>query len=133
MLLELSAAGCRQRVVLGVPVVLAGTPLRFQLAVLFQAVERREQRTGIDPEMIVTERGQSLRQAVAVQGLAREDCKNHQLERPLRDVDLVQCLRVTLRHNRRSLQVPKRSPMVIIGAVIRLSRGKGDWRGLRDK
>ena len=102
VLLELSAAGCRQRVVLGVPVVLAGPPLSFQLAVLFEAVERREQGTGIDPEMIVTERGQSLRQAVAVQGLAREDCKNHQLERPLRDVDLVQCLRVTLRHNRRS-------------------------------
>ena len=103
VLLELLAAGRRQRVVLRVAVVLARTPLGFQLAVLLEPVQRREQRAGIDPEVVVAERRQPLRDAVAVQGLPHEDGEDHQIEGPLRDVELVRCVRVTLRHDRCSL------------------------------
>ena len=48
MLLELPAAGGREAVVLGAAIVLGGAPFRFQLAVLLQTVERREQRSRVD-------------------------------------------------------------------------------------
>src|SRR5687768_18305002 len=89
MVFELPPAGGREAVVLGVAVVLAGAPLRFQLAVLLETVERREQRPGIDLEVAVTENGDALRDAIAVQRLTAEDPENHQVQHALRNVQLL--------------------------------------------
>src|SRR5262245_59145272 len=72
MLLELPLAGGCEAVVLGAPVVLSAAPFGFELAVLLEAVERGKQRSRVDAELIVTERGQPLRDAVAVHRLAGE-------------------------------------------------------------
>src|SRR5262245_12391029 len=89
MLLELPSSRGRKAVVLGASVVLSGSPFRLQLAVLFQTVQRREQRSRIDAELILAEDIQSLRDAVAVHRLARENRQDHQVERALGNVELL--------------------------------------------
>src|SRR6185295_20133484 len=86
MLLELAPAGGGEPIVLGAAAVLRRPPLGFQLAVFFQAVQRRKQRARIDPELIVAEDGEPLRDPVAVHRLAGKD---RQVERALGDVELV--------------------------------------------
>src|ERR1700750_1252043 len=89
MLLELFPTGGRDLVILSGPVVLRGLPLRLQLAVLLEAIQRWKQRSGIHLELSVTQHRESLRDPVAVHRLTREDGENHQIERALRDVELV--------------------------------------------
>src|SRR5262245_31621742 len=89
MSLELATSGGREPVILGAAAVLGGPPLRLELAVFLQAVERREQRSGIDLKVIVAEGGEPLRDAVAVQRLTSQDRENHQIERALGDVQLL--------------------------------------------
>src|SRR5204863_9544316 len=92
MLFELPSPRGRQAVVFGASVILSGSPIRLQLAVLLQTVQRREQRSRIDPELILAQDGKSLRDAVAVHRLAREDRQNHQVERALGNVQFFQDL-----------------------------------------
>src|SRR5262245_36343430 len=89
MVFELSSPRGRQAVVLGASVILSGSPFRLQLAVLLQTVQRREQRSRIDPELILAEDGESMRDSVAVHRLAREDRQNHQIERALGNIQLL--------------------------------------------
>src|SRR5262245_17932948 len=89
MLFELPSPGSREAVVLGASVILSASPFRLQLAVLLQTVQRREQRSRIDPELILAEDGEPLRDAVAVHRLAREDRQDHQVERALGNVQLL--------------------------------------------
>ena len=63
----------------------------LQLAVLLQRVQGGEQRTRIDMELIVTERGEPLRDAVAVHRLASGNRQNHQVERALGNIELLHC------------------------------------------
>src|SRR6185295_595015 len=86
MLLELAPAGGGEPVVLGAAAVLRGPPVGFQLTVFFQAVQRWKQRARVDPELIVAEDGEPLRDPVAVHRLAGKD---RQVERALGDVELV--------------------------------------------
>src|SRR5262249_18366660 len=60
MLFQLAPTRGGETVVLGSAIIFRGPPLRFQLAVLFQTIERREQRSGVDMELIVAENGQPL-------------------------------------------------------------------------
>ena len=73
MLFELLAAGGGQPVVLGSPFVLGGAPFGFQLAVLFETVQRREERSWIDLELIAAEHRESLRDAAIRSGATRSD------------------------------------------------------------
>jgi len=66
MLFELPSPRGREAVVLGASGILSGSPFRLQLAVLLQTVQRREQRSRIDPELILAEDRESLRDAIAV-------------------------------------------------------------------
>src|SRR5262245_42970711 len=89
MLLELTSAGSGKAVVLGAPVVLGGAPLGLELAVLLQPREGWEQRSRVDLEVVATERCQPLRDPIAVHRLAGEDRQDHQIQRSLRDIELL--------------------------------------------
>src|SRR5207237_317934 len=58
-------------------------------AVLLETVQRREQRSRIDAELIATKYGESLRDPVTVHRLASEHRENHQIERALGNVELL--------------------------------------------
>jgi hypothetical protein len=98
VLLELPAAGRRQRVVLGIAVVFARAPFRLQFAILFEPIQRWKQRAGIDLKVIVAERSEPPGDAVAVHRFAGKDREDHQVKRSLRNVELVQSIRVTPGH-----------------------------------
>ena len=98
--------GGREPVILGVAIVLAGAPLRLQLAVLLETVERREQRPGIDLKVAVTEDGEPLRDAVAVHRLTGEDPENHQVEHALRDVQLLHTVAPLGQQDERAMASP---------------------------
>src|SRR4029453_16841212 len=89
MLLELPLPVRGQAVVLRLAIVVRRAPFGFQLAVLLEAVERRKERTRIHLKTVVAERGEAQRDAVAMHGLAGEDGQDHQIERALRDVQLL--------------------------------------------
>ena len=105
MALKLPPAGGSQPVVPGAPIVLSWPPLGFQLAVLLEAVQRWEQRAWIDVEVIVTERGKSLRNAVTVHRFTSEDGQNHQVERSLRNVELLDIAHLGAQHEWRIMTV----------------------------
>ena len=89
MMFKLPPTSSRETVVLGPAIVLRGPPLRLQLAVLLQTVQRGKERPWIDVELIVTEDRKPLRDAVPVHRLAREDRQDHQVEGALGDVQLL--------------------------------------------
>ena len=60
MLLELLPAGGGQTVILRAPIVLRDLPFGLQLAVLFEPVQRGEERAGVDAEVVVAEDGKPL-------------------------------------------------------------------------
>src|SRR5262245_45825217 len=89
MPLEFATSGGREPVILGAAAVLGRPPLRLELAVFLQTVERREQRSRIDLKVIVAEDRESLRDAIAVQRLTGEDRQDHQVERALGNIQLL--------------------------------------------
>src|SRR5262245_54349019 len=88
MQFELSPAGGRQFVILGVPIVLARRPFTLHLAILLETVERREKRSRIHLERVVAQSGQFLGDSIAVHWLPAEDRQDHQIERALGNIQL---------------------------------------------
>src|SRR4029079_1280375 len=87
MCAELWFARRGEPVVLRLAIVVRGSPLGFQLAVLLEAIERWKERARVDLEIVVAERRQALSDAVAVQRLPGENREDHQIERALRDIE----------------------------------------------
>src|SRR4051812_12916791 len=89
MLFQLLPSGRGEPVVLGLAIVLGWPPLGLEPAVLLEAIQRRKQRSWVDLEVVAAERGQLLRDAVPVHRFARKDGEDHQIESPLRHIQLV--------------------------------------------
>src|SRR5262249_46046904 len=86
---ELPPAGGGEAVVLGAPAVFGIAPFGLQLAVPLPPVERRKQGSRIDLEVGAAEGLKPLRDPIPVDRLTGEDREDHQVERTLRDVELV--------------------------------------------
>jgi hypothetical protein len=106
MLFELLPPRRGQSVVLGVTVVLGRLPLSLELSILFEPVERREQGSRIHLKMSPTQLRESLRDSVAVHRLAREDRQDHEVERALRNVELIHAAPLGNLYERHDVLVP---------------------------
>src|SRR2546430_15998844 len=89
MMFKLPPTSSRETVVLGPAIVLRGPPLRLQLALLLQTVQRGKERPWIDVELIVTEDRKPLRDAVPVHRLTRVEREYCQNKRNFGDVLLL--------------------------------------------
>ena len=83
---QLAPARLRQRVKLRAAVVFRFTPLRSKPALLFQPVQRREQRSGLDVERASRELRDAPRDAQAVVRPQRQRAQDQQVESPLQEV-----------------------------------------------
>jgi hypothetical protein len=80
---EVAAARLGELVELRPAVVFRLAPLGLQPALLFEAVERGKERTGLDVEGAAGDLRDSARDAKAVIGAQRKRAQNQQIERPL--------------------------------------------------